>query len=96
MRPSIPALALLAVFGTALADGAAVPASSAAPGKTTDRAPASSRVCPQDTGSRLPRKEGECLSSGGRTYSSDELRSTGASNNAEALRRMDPSLTVSH
>ena len=95
MRQSILIFAFFGVFGAALADGgsAAAPAAQNAPANTP---PAASRVCPQNTGSLLPRKPGDCLSSPGRTYGSEELRSTGAVNTGEALRQVDPSLTTSH
>ncbi len=94
MRRSILALAFLSVFGMASADdngAAAVPSSKGLP---PDAAPLTSQVCPQDTGSRIPRKPGDCLSSAGRTYSSEELRSTGSINAGDGLRRMDPSITT--
>ncbi|WP_157572329.1 hypothetical protein [Nevskia soli] len=94
MRRSILAFVLLGVWGAALADdsGAAV---SVAQGTSAEEAsPATDQVCPQDTGSHIQRKPGDCLSTAGRTYGSEELRSTGSINTGDGLRRMDPTITT--
>src|SRR5437762_656120 len=58
--------------------------------------PDASSVCPQDTGTRLPRQAGDCLSSPGRTIGGKDLRTAGTADVAEALRRNDPSVTITH
>jgi hypothetical protein len=45
------------------------------------------------TGTRIALKPGECANAAGRVYSKDQLDQTGALTTAEALRRLDPSLT---
>ena len=99
MYRMLAVIAMLGVFGMAYADtGSPAPADATAKAATADQdqAAARSRVCPQDTGTRIKQKAGNCLSSPGRTYGSDELRSTGAVKTEEGLRKMDPSLTVTH
>ncbi len=93
MRRSILAFALLGVLGAAFADdgGAAVPV---AQGAAAEAVPPTDQVCPQDTGSHIRRKPGDCLSTAGRTYGSEELRSTGSINTGDGLRRMDPTITT--
>jgi hypothetical protein len=100
MFRNVLAVALLGFATGALADGpgAAPPASSpqAAPAPAgQDGMPDASAVCPQDTGSHIKRKPGDCLSSPGRTYGSQEISQTGATDVGGALRMMDPSLTTS-
>lgn len=51
------------------------------------------RLCIRNTGSLIPAKKGQCLQAvTGRSYSQQELRNTGAINNAQALRMLDPSI----
>ena len=45
--------------------------------------------CLQDTGSRIPPKEGECKNGPGRSVSREELERTGRPNTADALRQVD-------
>jgi len=47
--------------------------------------------CVQETGSRIQHKPGECIGPG-RSYSRDDLDSTGAFTPAEALKKLDPAL----
>ena len=55
-------------------------------------AAAKSGSCIKSTGSRIPLKPPEeCRNVPGRTYNQDELRNTGETNTAAALRRLDPS-----
>ncbi len=78
----------LGLAGTALADGDAAP-QPAAPAADTG-----SKTCIHETGSRLPRKAGECLAVPGRSYDSQDLQNTGAVDLSEALRQLDSSVTV--
>jgi len=57
--------------------------------------PGAKSACPNDTASRIPRDPSSCYGLG-RTYSNDELRRTGASSVADALRQLDPAVSVSH
>lgn len=51
------------------------------------------RNCIRSTGSLIPAKKGQCLQAvNGRSYTQQELRNTGAINNAQALRMLDPSI----
>lgn len=53
------------------------------------------RNCLRHTGSRIPRKDkDDCINAPGRSYSKDDLDSTGAMTVAEALERLDPSVTI--
>ena len=52
------------------------------------------RHCLRSTGSLIPPKPGACLPVAGRSYSQDDLRRTGAFTTAEALDRLDPSITI--
>jgi hypothetical protein len=54
------------------------------------------RSCLRQTGSLIPPKKGECLPVAGRSYSGDELRNTGAIDNAHALQMLDPSISLGH
>lgn len=50
------------------------------------------RLC-VETGTRIKRPVGRCSDRPGRSYSREDLRSTGAVNLDEALQRLDPSIT---
>ncbi|MDB5978041.1 MAG: hypothetical protein JWR07_4801 [Nevskia sp.] len=92
MYRSILAAAVLVLSAGALADDAS-PAPVPAGASTSVPVPAAAPAgCPQDTGSRLPRHPGDCLSLPGRSYGRDELGLTGASNAQDALRNVDPSV----
>lgn len=54
------------------------------------------RNCLQQTGSLIRPKNGHCLPVTGRSYSRDDLRNTGAVDNARALQMLDPSISVGH
>jgi len=54
------------------------------------------RNCLRQTGSLIPPKKGDCLPVAGRSYSHDELRNTGAIDNAHALQMLDPSISLGH
>jgi uncharacterized low-complexity protein len=54
------------------------------------------RACLRNTGSLIPPKKGDCLPVAGRSYSRDELRNTGAIDNAHALQMLDPSISLGH
>jgi hypothetical protein len=52
-------------------------------------------ACQMRTGSRIPVKSRECVEFG-RSYTQDEVRTTGATSAADALRLLDPSVTIHH
>ena len=55
--------------------------------------PSVSQACVMQTGSRIPVKRKECTRPG-RSYSKDEILKTGATTAADALRLLDPSITI--
>jgi hypothetical protein len=57
-------------------------------------APAQRHTCLTSTGSRIPASAGECLGVSGRSYSQQDIESTGATSPAEALSLLDPSVTA--
>lgn len=66
-------------------DGKPVPAASEA-------ATATDRTCLRHTGTRIRYRDGRCLSVSGRSWSREELLSTGHTDVAQALRALDPSI----
>jgi hypothetical protein len=54
------------------------------------------RNCLRSTGSLIPPKKGDCLPVAGHSYSRDELRNTGAIDNAHALQMLDPGIRLGH
>jgi hypothetical protein len=52
------------------------------------------RNCLRDTGSLIPAKKGECLPVTGRSYSKQDIDSTGKTRIGPALQQLDPSITV--
>ncbi|MET0331982.1 MAG: hypothetical protein ABW154_11205 [Dyella sp.] len=54
------------------------------------------RNCIRDTGSLIKPKPGHCLNVPGRSYSQEDLRSTGQIDNARALQQLDPSISIGH
>ena len=51
--------------------------------------------CVADTATRIPVKASDCWASG-RTWTSQDVKSTGATDAAQALRQLDPTVTVNH
>lgn len=98
-RHSLLALAIASfglLGGPALAQG---PASTAGPVKPATARPLvkpGDYNCLRSTGSRIRPKAGECLPVDGRTYSRRDIERTGARNTADALRMLDPRITIGH
>src|SRR6202030_2080750 len=61
--------------------------------KTALVAPARTPGCVADTATRIPLKERDCAGFG-RTYTQEDIQRTGQPDTAQALRLLDPSLTV--
>lgn len=62
-----------------------------------DAARKDERHCLRETGSRIKRKDqNACLPLAGRSYSRDDLDSTGAVTAGEALSRLDPAISRGH
>ncbi len=51
--------------------------------------------CVKDTGSRVAPKTGTCVNFG-RSWSGDDLRSTGEADVGDALQKLDPAVTIHH
>jgi hypothetical protein len=61
----------------------------------TSDAVAQNPACLSETGSRMAGNDANC-SAIGRSYSSDDINRTGSTTVGEALRLLDPSITVHH
>ena len=93
-------LALLAVIHTAAAQDTTPPAEPAAEGNAEARAESEDRAeseathdrhCLRDTGTRIQRRDrAGCNHAIGESYTGEELRRTGATTTAEALRLLSP------
>ena len=61
--------------------------------------PAAAKVAPAgclaETATRIPVSPRDCAG-GGRVWTSDDVKSTGATDVAQALRQLDPTIVVSH
>ena len=51
--------------------------------------------CITDTGTRIPVSRSDCTGPG-RVWTDQDLKSTGATDAAQALRQLDPTVTISH
>jgi len=86
---------------TSVIAGALILAACAATGadtkpKTADsRAAAQDSTCLTETGSRIAADGTNCVANG-HSYSSDDISRTGATSAGEALRLLDPSVTIQH
>ena len=52
--------------------------------------------CIRNTATRIPLKEHECATTPGRIYSKDDIDRSGATTAGDALRLLDPAITVGH
>jgi outer membrane cobalamin receptor len=73
----------------------AAPTTAVKPKAAAPDALAQNPGCLTQTGSRITRS-GEKCTANGRSYSSDDIDRTGATTVAEALRTLDPSITIHH
>ena len=69
------------------------PSATREPPKSAALAPVGTGGCVADTATRIPVKEGNCAGFG-RTYTQQDIQRTGEADTAQALRLLDPSLTV--
>jgi hypothetical protein len=69
------------------------PSATREPPKSASLAPARTPGCVPDTASRIPMREADCAEFG-RTYTQEDLLHTGAADAGQALRLLDPALTV--
>jgi hypothetical protein len=84
------AIAAAFILASCAARTVAVKPDAAASGPTA-RNPA----CLSETGTRVPGNSASC-SAVGRSYSSDDINSTGSPTAGGALRQLDPAITVHH
>jgi hypothetical protein len=83
-------LGLGAITALLAAGCATAPPGEAKLASSTPKAKAdASEFCVRETGSRIKPSKDQCLQSG-RTYTRDDLDRTGATDAADALRRLDP------
>jgi hypothetical protein len=84
---------ILSVFVAALAAGcaSAPKPSDSTTANVVDKAPLANVQCVQDTGSYIKRKDEKCQPVAGRSYSNDDLTTTGELNTVDALKKLDPS-----
>lgn len=71
-------------------------ASTAAQPDAKTRTAAVAPQCAVETGSRIHRDSAHCSSSPSRTYTKDDIDRTGSTDTADALRLLDPTITVTH
>lgn len=82
--------------GAAALLSAQTPAYAGEPVRTTPKTSEDkghNRLCLYETGTRIKRRVSRCGDYAGRSYSREDLRSTGAVDIDEALQRLDPSIT---
>jgi len=75
-------------------DAKAAPAPVAEQAPASDKRPLSEANCVRQTGSRIRQRDAKTACNGqpGRSYTKDELDSTGHTNLADALRALDPAV----
>jgi hypothetical protein len=85
---AVSAIATLLVLAACAATTAGVRPNAAVPAPVADNP-----ACLNHTASRIPDSAGGC-SAVGRSYSSEDIQRTGSPNADEALRLLDPTVTV--
>ena len=83
------------VLAVALASSPVLAADAPAPvaadqGKATSKKEAHIN-CLRETGSRIKPKEGECIEAPSKVITRDDIDSTGSTNTADAIRKLEPS-----
>lgn len=89
------------VEGTSVESGstesAPIAAAAATPVQNAKPVVEARRDCIRDTGTRIVRRDKDgCNGLAGRSYSQEDLRSTGDTNIADALQRLDPAIGRQH
>ncbi|HKT30668.1 hypothetical protein [Dyella sp.] len=69
------------------------PSATTTPAKRSPLKPGD-RQCIRDTGSLIPAKKGECLPVAGRSYSKQDIDTTGETTLGPALEKLDPAITT--
>ena len=88
---------LRTLFICAVVSASAMGCSAPQPRPDTRAAAATTaQPCSQPTASRIPTKPDECSATPGRTYSEEDVQRTGQQNVGDALRMLDPSVSVHH
>jgi hypothetical protein len=82
-----------AIAAVLLVGGCATTAGNMPPKAVNSAAAAKDLTCPTQTGSRIGVNGTNCLGFG-RSYSADDIGSTGATSAGGALRLLDPSVTI--
>jgi hypothetical protein len=90
MRTNLLIGGIFALCVAACATSPAVPES-----KLTAREAEPPAGCVADAATRIPGKPGEC-GAFGHTWTSQDVKTTGATDVAQALRQLDPTVIVSH
>jgi hypothetical protein len=62
----------------------------------TTPAPLARNCTPSNTATRLPPRPGECPAGDVKSYSGEQLEQTGATQVGDALRYLDPEVTITH
>ena len=88
----VRSLLLCGVISAAICGCASTAPQSDAKTRTAAVAP----QCAAETGSRIHRDSSQCSASPSRTYTRDDIERTGSIDTAEALRLLDPTITVHH
>lgn len=89
------ATCVMASPGASVAIDAQVGAGSASDHALIAKDHVNDRFCVRDTGTRIKhRGHRECLAVNGRSYSRDDIDRTGAVDLADALQRLDPSISM--
>jgi hypothetical protein len=78
---------------------AACASTPSSPGAATSKAAAAPNLtpvgCVSNTATRIPMSHAKCAAFG-RTWTDQDIKTTGATDSAQALRLLDPSITVTH
>ena len=91
---ALPAFAQSGNTQATASAAASKPQAAAPAGRQRALPPLDSRMCIRHTGSHIPPPKGQCLPVAGNSYSREDIQRTGANNLGQALRMLDPSVTV--
>jgi hypothetical protein len=91
-RTSPRAMIAMLLFA-AMASHTGARADEVLPSRLTTVDPSHAPSCLRDTGTRIPRKAPECSATGD-SYTGEDIKGTGAISVGDALRLLDPSITI--